>query len=154
MKQDYFVYKGKKYYSGTILIFKSGCTRPYGETEYEVVFVAYLPDSNRYLITTPGNTACSSYPQNVFYAYLLKVTDKVDSRYANQITNTAFKNKNAKHSFADELNIDSLFLAWIWYIFIMAISIIFNGFWLIWIVASYIFFDYRKEKLRKAGYKQ
>ena len=53
----------------------------------------------------------------------------------------------------EEMNVPDLGLAWIWYIIIMAVSFIFTDRLFIWVIASVIFFNYRKKKLREAGYK-
>ena len=58
-----------------------------------------------------------------------------------------------EYTFFDELNIDGLFLAWMWYIFIMAIATIFYARIGIWLFASVIFFSYRNNKLKEEGYK-
>ena len=143
MKQDYFVYNGIKILSGTVIAFKNR----------NVIFLAYSTDDKNCFFGNMDRYCIESYPIEKFESCIDCITNEKDNRYQDWCDKRC---ANVKHNnnFTDELNNDSLFLAWIWYIFIMAISIIFNGFWLIWIVASYIFFDYRKEKLRKAGYKQ
>ena len=145
MKQDYFVHKGKKILSGTVIVFKNK----------EVIFLAYSSDTDRYFLGSTERHYVESWPKDIFERYITCVTDKIDNKYQYWCEQKFVSTPATKESkFTNEINNDNLFLAWIWYIFIMAISIIFNGFWLIWIVASCIFFDYRKEKLRKAGYKQ
>jgi hypothetical protein len=62
-------------------------------------------------------------------------------------------NTPKQRTLKDELNIDGLLIAWIWYIFIMVIGTIFKGNIAIWIFTSIIFFNYRNKKLREAGYK-
>mgnify|MGYP003292042507 CR=1 FL=1 len=51
------------------------------------------------------------------------------------------------------VNIDGLFIAWIWYIAIMLILFIFYDRLVGWIAVSIIFFNYRNKKLREAGFK-
>ena len=48
-----------------------------------------------------------------------------------------------------DLDYPKLLAAWIIYIIIMIASLIFNQFYIIWFVASYIFFMWRKDILRR-----
>ena len=61
-------------------------------------------------------------------------------------------NVKKKATFKDELNIDGMFIAWLWYVFIMLIATIFKDNIIIWTLTSLIFFHYRKTKLKEAGY--
>ena len=53
----------------------------------------------------------------------------------------------------DELRIDALCIAWVWYIFIMVIGTIFYDRLMIWGFATFVFGLYRDEKLKEAGLK-
>ena len=91
------------------------------------------------------------------------VSEKNDTKYFNdsfvRIYDPNARYGNAKiqsqksHTFSDELNIDGLLIAWIWYVFIMVVGSIFYDRIGIWIITSVIFFSYRNKKLKEAGYK-
>ena len=91
------------------------------------------------------------YPKSMFDKVLVGVTDKVNHDI---IQNELKIHQKAKKvpTLQDEFNIDGLFIAWVWYIIIMLISIFLNGRVLVWIWATIIFFNYRRKKLRKAGF--
>ena len=60
---------------------------------------------------------------------------------------------NRKPTFKEQMDIPGLCLAFVWYIIVMFVAVIFNDRVGIWLIASLIFFSYRNNKLRKAGYK-
>ena len=47
--------------------------------------------------------------------------------------------------------IDGLFLGWMWYIFLMLISIVFKEALGLWIFISIVFFKWRSDKIKKEG---
>lgn len=61
-------------------------------------------------------------------------------------------NKN-NYTFKDELNVDGMLSAWIWYVFLMITITLFNDRLLGWSMTSLIFTNYRNKKLREAGLK-
>ena len=91
------------------------------------------------------------YPEKMFYQIFVKIGDIVID-CCDKANNNVMPN-NQKHTFLQEIAIEGLLLAWMWYIFVMVIAFIFNSRIAIWILASVIFFDYRNKKLRKAGLK-
>lgn len=138
MKKDYVIYKGKKYNSGdTIRI--NWYTRGYkaGKFPYTGTFLDCDEEKDEYRFIVNGQTYC--YNKICFYKTMRDGKEKKPA-------------EKKKATFKDELNIDGLFIAWMWYIFVMGLSIIFNCRVIIWICASLIFFDYRKTKLKEAGY--
>ena len=50
-----------------------------------------------------------------------------------------------------DFQIDGLFLGWMWYIFLMLISVIFNGAIGLWILISIVFFSWRAKKIKREG---
>lgn len=138
MKKDYVVYKGKRYNSGDTIDI-NWYTRGYkaGTFPYTGTFLDCDEEKDKYRIVVNGQTYC--YNKICFYRVM---RDKKEPKVV----------ENKKPTLKDELNIDGLFIAWMWYIFIMALSIIFYDRIIIWIVASLIFFNYRKNKLKEAGY--
>lgn len=142
MKEKYFVYKGKKYNSGTTIIIWWTCTFARTVIRTNATFIEHDADNERYIVEIYGKNY--TYSEDHFYRVLCTVVD-------NNKVNVSKAPK--EHTFSDELSIDGLLIAWIWYIFIMAVGIIFYDRIAIWILASVIFFNYRKKKLKEAGYK-
>ena len=50
-----------------------------------------------------------------------------------------------------DCDIDGMFLGWVWYIFLMAVSIIFKSAILLWVIISVVFFNWRAKKIKKEG---
>lgn len=149
MMQNYFIFNGISYYSGTIIKIKASnsCVKT-----TEAVFLGYETDRHKYVLSYEGNKEVW-YPEDFFNDIFIGVTKSCDKQYQNWV-DTRIYSHNHSPTFADELNIDGMFIAWIWYVFIMVVAIIFKDRLVIWIFASIIFFNYRNEKLRKAGYKK
>ena len=149
MKKYYVVYKGIKYNSGdTINILRY--TDKYGNTYRDPrlgvgIFLDCDEEKDEYRFVADGKTYCVN--KICFFRTICdsKAFESEKSHYAN--------GKPRKATFKDELNIDGLFIAWIWYILIMLILVIFNDRIFGWIGASIIFFNYRDKKLKEAGYR-
>jgi hypothetical protein len=147
MKQNYFIYKGDKCYSGTTIEINKYDPIFNKNNKINAIF-SHITGDNKYVVKVNNNVFV--YTENDFFKILISVINKIEAKNeAYEISNE----KDKKHKFSDELNIEGMLIAWIWYIFIMLISIIFNGRMIIWVVASIIFFNYRNNKLRKAGIK-
>lgn len=141
MKRDYVVYKGKRYNSGdtiNILWYKYGYSN---KSNHIATFVDCDEEKDEYRFIVDGLTYC--FNKDRFYRTIR------NEEIRNEINKTA----PHKATFSEELNIDGLFLAWIWYVFIMFVAIIFYDRVGIWIISSIVFFSYRNRKLKEAGYK-
>ena len=145
MKQNYFVHNGKRYDTGTMIVLSRFDYISRKVCNIKSTFLYYNTDTKEYIVEIYGKEYV--YTETDFYNDFLHVYEK-NKPIAN-MQNQA----NVKHTFSDELGIDGLLIAWIWYIFIMAVGIIFYDRIGIWILASIIFFDYRNKKLKEAGYK-
>jgi hypothetical protein len=108
-------------------------------------FLCYDNETKIYVVEIYGKEYV--YTREDFYDNFLGVYEQ-----KNKIARE-FKETSVKHTILDELNIDGLFIAWAWYIFIMVIAALFYDRIGIWILASIIFFVYRNKKLKEAGYK-
>lgn len=135
--RNYFVYNGKQYYTGTIFI-----VNEYGK-QIEAIFICYNVDTKNYIYKVKNKTIdgcrCIVY-KKYFYDHLASITDKVDNTVRIPVE------KRMKDS-----QIGGLFLGWMWYIFLMIISVIFKdaiGLWILW---SVVFFRWRKKKIKKEG---
>jgi hypothetical protein len=145
VKQKYFIYDGKRYNSGTIVVIKWCNNITHTVCNARATFVDYDTENKEYTVEIYGNKHI--YTENNFFkVFCYIVADDVSG-------NRNISHVPEKHAFTDELNIDGLFIAWIWYVFIMAVGVIFYDRIAIWILASIIFFNYRKKKLKEAGYK-
>lgn len=150
MRQNYFIYNGQYYKAGAIIIvhqldYIAACNR-----ETEATFLYYDTKSNRIAIQIKRCT--HYYTIEMFKNIFVRATDKTNMTLVDQ-EDTRFAMQNREKTFQDELNINGLLIAWIWYIFIMAISIIFKDCIGIWVLASFVFFNYRNRKLKEAGHK-
>lgn len=145
MRQDFFICNDTKYSSGTMIRINHLNCITYKLNIVEAKFISYDTCTDEYEIEIDNDIF--KYESKRFYRLLCGIV-------GNNINNGTFVCQDkSKLTFSKELEIDGLFLAWIWYIFIMLVAIIFKDVILIWILASYIFFDYRKNKLKEAGYK-
>lgn len=148
MKEDYFVYSEKKYHSGTIMKIYSG-----PGLAKNVVFLFCVPDKNWivYRELTNGNkTTCDK--ANFEKNYLIEVTDKIVS--LNSYDLRMFDAERIEDlTFKEEVNVDGMLNAWLWYIVIMLVSVVLVDRILAWIFATVVFFNYRSNKLKERGYK-
>lgn len=135
--RNYFEYNGKKYYTGTIFIMKVS------KMLYEYTFVGYNVDYKALLCKSANNQQARSLVpiwESVFNKNLVSITNKIDTSVHSPVE------KKMK-----DTQIDGLFLGWMWYIFLMAVSTIFKdaiGLWILW---SVVFFSWRKKKIKKEG---
>ena len=144
MKQNYFMYNGKKYDSGTDIIIKWCCPIVKNVLNADATFIDYDTETKLYTVDIYGSRY--TYSESNFFASLCCVLSKqTRTIQVNQYT--------PNYTFVNELNIDGMLIAWFWYIFIMLMAMIFYDRIGIWILASIVFFNYRNKKLKEAGYK-
>lgn len=145
MKQEYFIYNGNSYPSGTVVYLQIVSVQARCVYNEKATFLYYDTDVEEYVFEIWGQKRTYSKEfaeRNIKGIYDSNKTTSLDSKqHPNECT------------FSDELNIDGLFIAWIWYIFIMVIATLFYDRIAIWIFASIMFFLYRNRKLKEAGYK-
>lgn len=145
-KQYYFMYNGRKIEPGAILKIKPWCGCE------EIIFDWYVPESDLYVFRYKGKNGIvgSGMRGDEFKKYLIGPTNKVNEYVVKE---HQMRMENNKLTFTKELQIDSMFLAWMWYIVLIGITFIFNGFYFYWAVISFCFFIYRYRKLKEEGYK-
>ena len=144
MKQNYFVYNNEKYNSGTVIILRVFNCVPRNICNTKATFLYFDTEKNKYIVEIYGNT--HEYTEENFYKNFRCIfvgRNNADEKCIEPKT----------HAMTDELNLDGLLVAWMWYIFIMAIASIFYDRIGIWIFTSIVFFNYRHKKLKEAGYK-
>lgn len=143
-----FVYNGKTYDCGTIIVFKGNGTC----SDYTRVFLCYVPDTDSFWYQSQTGGTMYEISGHDFRDKLKEVKDEI----CVPIRDSYIKSTNGYNrapTLKEELVDDNLLIAWIWYIFIMAVAIIFKDRIGIWILASYVFFKYRRKKLRERGFK-
>ena len=144
MIQEYFIYNGQKYNAGTVIFIKR--FNVYSRSLYnaKAIFQYYNVDNKTYAIQIDNKTEfCSEENFNRDFCGVYGEIKNHNNGYTSP----------KQCTFKNELEIDGLFLAWIWYVFIMVIALIFNDRIAIWILTSVIFFNYRNKKLKECGYK-
>ena len=144
-RQYYFDYEGKKYPCGTILkvdTFYTSCSK----TGIDI-FEFCIPEKGLYKLYNNG-----WYYEENFCKMLVDATDKIDENY---LAHKKTKILESKLTLSKEIScIDGMGLAWLWYIFLMVITLFFNGFYFYWAYVSAMFFVYRYHALKKHGYKR
>ena len=146
MNVNYFVYNNIRYYSGTIVKLKHNNSTAKNFMECNATFMYVNRNLNRIVVKI--NDCTYQYPYEDFQKRIIGIT-----KYVNISDATEICPQKRKCTFADEINIDGLLIAWMWYICIMAVATIFYDRIGIWILTSVIFFHYRNKKLKEAGYK-
>lgn len=151
MIRNYFEYNGNKYYSGTGLYVKPIQLQPSWVDKQKVTFLGYNDEARLFAVLTE-DMKTYWYPDAKFNNIFIGLSGENNYKHQNWVQE---KNGmlNSKATFSDELNIDGMLIAWMWYIFIMLVSIIFKECIGVWIFASVVFFNYRKKKLKERGYK-
>lgn len=144
MRQEYFTHNNIRYDSGSIIILSRFDYLSRRVCNTKATFLYYDTETNEYCVDVYGKQ--ERYSTTRFYEDFV-------GPYQHQVQTSNQNDACKQYTFADELNIDGLIIAWIWYVFIMAIGVIFYDRISIWIVASIIFFNYRNKKLKEAGYK-
>lgn len=132
MLQNYFIANGGKYYTGTVIIVE------HLGKQVEASFMYYDVDMNKYFYKIKNCT--HAVPTEYFNRVFIGATDKTDPTVHLPVIKTK-----------KDFQIDGLFLGWMWYIFLMLISVIFNGAIGLWILISIVFFSWRAKKIKKEG---
>lgn len=133
MKQNYFVVDGIKYYTGAIFI-----TQDMVGKRVEASFVYYDTDKDRYVYKVKD--CICDIDHNNFWRMFICMTDKVNK----SVRMPTIKTKK-------DIEINGLFIGWVWYIFLMLISAIFKDAIGLWILISVIFFGWRAKKIKEEG---
>ena len=148
-KQYYFMYHGRRVEPGTILKIKPWCGVE------EVIFEWYVPESDIYVLkyfnsrNVHGMTGVGMHGEE-FRRLLISPTNKMDKWV---VQSYQMRMENNKLTFIKELQVDGMLIAWLWYVVLMVVTLIFNGFYLYWAFISFCFFVYRYGKLKEEGYK-
>ena len=132
MFQNYFVANGQKYYTGAVFIVNN-----MGKQE-EASFICYDTEHKKYAYKIKD---CVWYadPEN-FQKMFVSITNKTNNLTSVPATKTK-----------KDRDIDGMFIGWVWYIFLMGISIIFKDIAGLWILISIIFFSWRAKKIKEEG---
>ena len=132
MLQNYILLNGKKYYSGSVFIVN--CMGK----ESEATLIGYNREYESYFFKI-NNKTCRMKSE-IFKKSFVRAVDS-----ASTYTHIPEEKKRK------DLDVDGLFLGWVWYIFLMAVSVIFNGAVFLWILISIVFFSWRAKKIKEEG---
>lgn len=132
MLQDYFIVDGTKYYTGTMFIINDL------RKQKEASFICYDTERHEYAYKIKQ---CTWFMDEwTFSQRFVRVTNKVNHNVHMPITRQR-----------KDCQVDGLVVGWLWYIFLMTISTIFKGNIILWGFISYVFFTWRREKIKKEG---
>jgi hypothetical protein len=131
-RENYIVVNKTKYYTGTVFIIDF-C----GKVQ-EAAFVCSIPKTNRVLCKLSDKRWWINTDD--FRKRIVDITNKVDPSVRMPVTKTM-----------KDSEIDGLFIGWLWYIFLMAISTIFKDAIGLWIFISVVFFNWRTKKIKEEG---
>ena len=130
--QDYFIVNGKRYPTGTVFLLE------HMGNKVEATFICYDLKCSLYVYKIKEFVWRSS--AKVFWRKFIGVTDRMN--YSIQMP----KMKTLR-----DKDIDGLFVGWVWYIFLMVISTIFNDRIGLWVLFTGIFFFWRRHKIKENG---
>lgn len=132
MLQNYFNINGKIFYTGTVFIIQD-----VGKQK-EASFICYDTSRSEFVYKIQN---CRWHSRDkYFWKHFINVTDKIDKN----VHMPTYKQRR-------DVEIDGLFLGWVWYIFLMLISVIFKDAIGFWILISVIFFSWRSKKIKEEG---
>ena len=136
--QDFFVFKGQLYREGAIVQLREEYEDKFGFNTY-LVFDKYEPD----------NGVCRFHAlHDAWETYNISVMEL--KNVIKEVTPSYTDIKNKQYGKVQEKYIEGIISAWIWYILIMFFALFAKdpgSKILTWIVASVIFFSWRRRKL-------
>ena len=134
-----FEYNGKQYGKYTKLIIRD--IHDNGKEVIAYFIAVWNGKTVRLLYKSKGKEGYWAYPINQFYPNIVKVYEE------NGAEELGIKIITKK-----DRDIDKLFYGWMWYIALMLISMIFQGFVIAWIVISIVFFKWRNKVKKEETY--
>jgi hypothetical protein len=106
--------------------------------QVEAAFICYDTDRKKYIYKVKD--CICSVDHKTFQRVFVRATNSRNSKVHMPVTKTK-----------KDFEIDGLFLGWLWYIFLMAISSIFKDAIGLWILISVVFFSCRSKKIKEEG---
>lgn len=149
-RENCFEYNGGLYPTGIVLRIR-GVDKHGNPTVKRAVFIWHIVDKDWYVIHVDGHP--DTYTKERFYNNLIEVVGEFDFESIKDPLDR-WKIDTRAPTLRDELNADGMIIGWAWYIFVMVISTLFYDRIGMWIFASIVFFKYRRNKLREAGFKK
>ena len=132
VRENYIIINKAKYYTGTVFVINFN-----GKIQ-EAAFVCSVPKTNNILFKLPDKRWWINADD--FRNRIIKITGKVDTSVSMPVKKTM-----------KDSEVDGLFIGWLWYIFLMAISTIFKDAIGLWIFISVVFFNWRAKKIKEEG---
>lgn len=131
MYRNYFDWKGNRYYTGSVFKVFNG---------KEEIFVGYNLNNDTCSFTAKGCNHMWNVPDNKLTLRLLEYTGKKD-----------YSIKCPVEMQKSDMEIDGMFTGWVWYIVLMATSMIFKEFIYLWALITWLFFSWRTDKIEREG---
>lgn len=149
MRQGYFVYNGKRYESGTEFLLNMTLLYDGSTYQRKCTFLYYDTENGRfyYQMEQQGNP----YSMSTHTVRAYATTEEFNKNFAGITGNVDISIKPPVLKQRPDSQIDGLFIGWLWYIVLMAVSTIFYdriGLWALW---TFLFFSWRHSKIEKEG---
>lgn len=132
MKQNYFIANGMKHYTGTVF------TTCHNGKQVDATFIYHDTDYKKFVYKIKD--CIHIVGEDEFKNRIIAITERRDYTVSIPVQ------KQMK-----DFEIEGLFIGWMWYIFLMAISTILNGAIYFWILISAVFFSWRANKIKREG---
>ena len=133
-RENYITINGKRYYTGTVFIIDFLGKRQEASFVFRVV-----TDLSDVCLCKVGDKRWFINTEQL-KTILVSIADKIDTSVHMPIEKTM-----------QDRYIDGLFIGWLWYIFLMGISVIFKDAIGLWVLISVIFFSWRNKKIKEEG---
>jgi len=132
MMRNYFDVNGQRYYTGTVFV-----ANDMGN-QVEATFISYDIEHSLYIYKIKDCIWRSG--DKIFWRKFVTVTNKKNDKVHMPVTKTR-----------KDFEIDGLFIGWMWYIFLMLVSVIFKDVIGLWALISIVFFSWRSKKIKEEG---
>lgn len=151
----YFIHNDKRYEYGTIVKIKIYNNVTNLTEDKCMTFIGYNIERSLYIFKI-NDKKCKNryrlitYKKEIFNEILIEITNCLDYEYIRYNQNKI--SHKSKLTLIEELKVEGMLLAWVWYVFLMGITLFFNGFIFYWGIFTIVFVTYRNKKLREEGY--
>ena len=146
MHRNYFVYGGQKYYYGTQIVVLKQDHITGRMVEADAKFMYYDTAKEQYAFKIKNCVVVQD--KKYFDKIFVGIGDSViDEAKFKELLSKADLSQFDQKKFVDELKIDGLCLALVWYIFIMIISSLFEARLGLWALSTIVFLIYRHTKI-------
>lgn len=135
MKQDYFIFNGGKYHTGTVFIITHCNYKP-----IKAVFICYDTTYEKYTYKLMKDNQTWHVSAKQFEKWIVSTTDEVDKSV-----------RIPQVKYLKDSQVIGMPVGWLWYIVLMLFGVIVKGCIIWWIFISVVFFSWRRKKMNKEG---